>query len=123
LNIDLRHAPLSIIQANLAGQWELRVNRGGVCGICSTTYGPGENVWIFSPDAQRLKQTYKGQIVTDTVLSWMRTRTFFSDSAFVLYYYMKQGTPNSVIADKVKNDTLILLDDAIDGITHYLIRD
>lgn len=122
VNIDLKHAPLTVIKESIAGNWELRLDKGGFTGAIYKLFNPGENRWSFSIDAGRFNHSYQNSVVADTVLVWSRVKTSFGDSAYNFSYIDKQGFPNNYIPDRIRNDTLILLDDAIDGITHYLIR-
>ena len=122
LNIELWHAPLQTIKSNINGKWELRVV--SVCGspsFCAAKFGPGENVWMFSQNAERLKQVYKGAVNTDTTLLWPRRRTI-GDTTYLLSYYTKQGGPEELIVNKIRNDTLILIDNATDFNTYFLIK-
>jgi hypothetical protein len=121
LNIDLRHSSFATITSNIKGNWDLRKRDVAGCLNC-IKYNPGEYTWAFSSDGVRIKQVYRSVTITDTTLLWRWMRTLFGDTTYVMGYSDIQGAPSSGIVNKIRNDTLILMENAIDGSTYYFTK-
>ena len=113
-NIILNDKPLYVIRANIQGYWKLLYAQGGISG---GTF----------PDKNHQYMIINGDVVTwgsdqgttlDTIV-WKRNSYLNPQYTFIMTY---RHSGASKIVDRIKNDTLVLIDDAIDGFTAYYLR-
>ncbi|MES2332633.1 MAG: hypothetical protein V4539_23700 [Bacteroidota bacterium] len=119
LNIDLHGQPLALIQQYLKGNWKLNFTKGGICGVCMTNYP--SYFWNFS-EGDKIQLVYNNNIVTDTVITWVYRKDVFGVNSYVMDFTDRRDYPNGYVVSKIKNDTLILYDDASDPAGYYLTK-
>jgi hypothetical protein len=117
-NIILRDKPLSVIQSYIKGNWQLQYEQGGITG---GRFPHTNFFWEFS-SSDRVKVTYQSNVVTDTLINWVRTKDVFTDSTFLMTFSDKLGYPYVYIVDGIYNDTLVLYDNASDYITYHFTK-
>lgn len=120
LSVILSDKPLPVIQSYIQGKWKCIYGKGGIAANNIQYYD--DYCWTFTKD-NRIVQTYKGNIVTDTTIRWVWNRGAYGDSTFIMKFYDKESVPWNYIVDNIHNDTLILRGAyAFDAVHCYLIK-
>jgi hypothetical protein len=121
VSITLHDKSLSIIQNYTTGNWELQYAYGGLSAHKVTDL---HNSYMnLTPEHIIMGNDLYG-IVVDTTVIWVREKTGFSDSTYLLSYTRSgYSSPEYYIVDQIKDDTLIIADYNIsDGFYYYYTK-
>jgi len=119
-NIVLYNQPLNVIKVNINGSWRLCYVKGGYCAVCPPRIYP--HVFFDFLDHDQVIVRDSNLVWADTKINWMYLKDTFGDYTNTLNFISKDSIPESYIVDRIKNDTLLLLDNAFDYQTYFLIR-
>lgn len=118
VEISLLNKSLDSIKYYIAGNWQLHYTRGGMVYYWIKTY---ENNYLqFLPNDMIF---WKGgsAIWSQCQLTYKRDKDMFGDSTYIIQYIDYNSTAKvSLIADKKRNDTLVLIDNHTNPFTYYL---
>ena len=117
VDVSLKDKPLSVIKANIQGDWKLHKIHGGICGTCCQKR---ENEFCTLVN-DRIKWETNGIIVTDTTVIWVNYDVF-GDTSWTMSYYDKQMRPNYLTPDGIHKDTLILYQKGPDGLYFHFTK-
>ncbi len=120
VTITLWNKPLPVIQSYIKGHWNLQYTMGGFTG--GIWFDKYNEYMILSSDRIILGNDAVG-IYVDTAIIWVRAEYYSSnDSTFFLCYNPNKYSGHTYspnfgreIVYAIKNDTLIILDDGVDG--------
>jgi hypothetical protein len=119
VSILLRDKPLSIIQGYIVGEWDLNYAYGGI--FTHKAIDQENSYMILSPDHIIIGNMYG--ISVDTTIVWVRAKTLFGDSTYLLSYsWSGYLWPEYRIVDQIKSDTLIIKDNGDDGFAYYYTK-
>ena len=118
-NIKLTDKPLSVIQTNIKGKWTLQYEKGGICGTC--IFYQKDFFWEFG-NYDKVLETYKGTVIVDTKINWVRERDVFTDLTYIMTFSDKQNVPWNYIVDGIYNDTLVLYDNSSDRVFYHFTK-
>jgi hypothetical protein len=119
-NIVLYNQPLKVIRVNLNGSWQLLYVKGGYCVVCPPRkYG---TIFFDFNDNDGFIMRDTSAILADTKIDWIYKKDNFGDYTYLLHFVTKSSLPVSYVVDRIKNDTLLLMDDTFDYQTYFLIR-
>ena len=64
------------------------------------------------------------RVTLDTIIVWKRDRDIFQDSTYLLSYRDSKSYafPIYKVVDQIRNDTLVLIDDASDAFYYYYTK-
>lgn len=124
LNITLYDQPLPVIQKYISGKWKLEYTYGGFIANLCTDLHDKDYIWQID-SGLNIKQTYLGNLVTDTSIKW-----FLNDPRggigqevyYVMKFYDKQQYPYIYIVWKIVNDSLLLKDYAADAAIYHFSK-
>ncbi len=121
LNIVLYDKPLSVIQANIEGKWKLQYTYGG---FLVSKYPAKHNSYIILKPAHIVIGNDSAGVVVDAEIRWQRAKNYFNDSTYLLTYSYTPGYafPYMYIVDRIKSDTLILIDNASDPFYYFYTK-
>lgn len=112
INIQLRDKPLSEIREAIQGKWQFHYAYGGFTGHYRYNY---INSFItFHHDHVTFRNGNTDEF-TDTITYWKRIKDIFGDST-----YLMTINGQGWIVDGIYSDTLVLIDNAYDGMAHFL---
>ncbi|HYK77295.1 MAG TPA: hypothetical protein VEV16_09980, partial [Daejeonella sp.] len=98
----------------IQGNWQIHYSYGGITGSIRHNY---TNSFIeFRPDDIIYWKDNKIEIV-NTKINWIRGNDQFYELTYIMVF-----DSYSWCVDGLRNDTLILYDNAYDHMTHYLTR-
>jgi hypothetical protein len=119
-NITLYNQPLSVIQSNIQGKWQLRYQKGGITG---GTYPVTQTVYD-SFSLNRITVITDVGVATDTAIIWKRDLAvnISGDSTFLMTYYDKSGFPQISVVDGIFNDSLVLHDNSSDPFYYHFSK-
>jgi hypothetical protein len=112
-NIILRDQRLAVIEANVQGNWKLVKITGGLCGLC----GPRvtNNPYMDITNDHIVLGNDLG-VYVDTIIVWKGV------SLSGEYTYLLSYRDTNEIVDRIKNDTLILIDDTSDPFYYNYLK-
>lgn len=120
--MKLKDKPLSEIKAAIQGKWQLHYSYGGITGNIRQNY---TNSFIeFKPTDSIYWNDNNNLIVADKI-QWNRRRDMIGDSTYIMSFCEIRGNicyPYSWGVQSIRNDTLILYDDATDPDSYYLTK-
>jgi hypothetical protein len=62
-------------------------------------------------------------VTVDTTIIWVNTTDMFNQQTYLLSFYWKGNVfPEDYVVDQIKNDTLIIIDNAYDGYYYYYVK-
>lgn len=119
-NIILHDKPLYVIRANIQGQWKLLYVQGG---FSSGTFPAKNNPYLKITDDHIIAGNDFG-VTLDSMIVWRRDTDIFNQYTYLMGTSGPTGYPGLIytIVDRIKNDTLILVDNAYDGFSYYYLR-
>lgn len=122
INIMLKDKPLSEIKSAIQGNWQLHYSYGGITGNIRQNF---VNSFIeFKATDSIYWNDNNNSIVADKI-QWNRRRDMIGDSTYIMSFCEMRGTicyPYSWGVQGIRNDTLILYDNATDPDSYYLTR-
>lgn len=122
VNLKLKDKPLNEIKTAIQGKWQLHYSYGGITGRIRQNR---TNSFIeFKPNDSIYWNNNNDLIVRD-IITWNRRNDIIGDRTYIMSFCEMRGTicyPYSWGVEQIKNDTLILYDDATDAMGHYLTR-
>jgi hypothetical protein len=114
-NITLYDKPLPVIQYYITGKWKLEYAYGGLCaGKYIDIYN---SYMILSPDHIIAGNDSFGAVVNTNIV-WVRAKTLYNFSTYLLNY----SSSEYKIVYQIKNDTLVILDNADDGYSYFYTK-
>jgi len=120
VTITLWNKSLPIIQSYIKGHWKLQYTEGGFAA--GTVFDKYNSYMILNSDSIILGNDPLG-IYVDTSIVWLRSKNMFNDSTFLLSYsdykYSGYPYPERYTVYEIKNDTLLLVHDVLDGYYYY----
>jgi len=124
LNITLYDKPLDTIKSYISGKWKLEYTYGGFIANLRTDFHDKDYIWQIDSGVN-IKQTYLGNLVTDTSIEW-----FLNDPRggigqevyYVMKFYDKRQYPYVYIVWKMVDDSLLLKDYAADAATYHFSK-
>lgn len=122
-NIILYNQPLNVIRVNINGSWQLVYTKGGYCAVCPAV--KHENIFFeFNYNDRIILRDINliNPIIADTTIDWIYMKDNFGDYTYILHFFTTDSLPVDYVVDRIKNDTLLLLDDTFDYQTYYLIK-
>jgi len=118
----LKDKPLSEIKSAIQGNWQLHYSYGGITGNIRQNF---VNSFIeFKATDSIYWNDNNNSIVADKI-QWNRRRDMIGDSTYIMSFCEMRGTicyPYSWGVQGIRNDTLILYDNATDPDSYYLTR-
>lgn len=122
INIRLKGKSLSVIKRTIRGDWQLHYAYGGFTGHYRKDFNNSFICFKKSDTIIWLDSTWKR---VDTEIHWTRILDFVEqnpDSVFLMSFHDTYGYPYSWIVDGIYNDTLLIYQDAYDGMIYHLTR-
>ena len=121
INIVLHDKPLDLIQSSIQGKWKLQKVTGGICNGC---YPPPKNNPYMIITGDHIVAGNDLRVTLDTIIVWKRDRDIFQDSTYLLSYRDSKSYafPIYKVVDQIRNDTLVLIDDASDAFYYYYTK-
>jgi hypothetical protein len=120
VNIQLYDKPLSVIKANITGKWKLNYAYGGI--VAQKHVDRHNSYMIINPDHIIIGGDSTG-IKVDTAIVWVRSKNIFNDSTYLMSYkWSGYPFPEYNIVDRIKNDTLIVIQNVYDPIYYYYTK-
>lgn len=113
-DITFGDQPLSIVKAHVNGRWQFIYAYGGFTGNYRYDYVNAYLEFYGDSIVQRSHDT----ITYSTKIEWKKITDIRGRQAYYMYFTGGGG----YIVDEIKNGELILLDNANDGMAHYLRR-
>lgn len=121
VNITLHDKPLSTIQSYKMGKWDLKYEQGG---FTAGTYPQTDFFWTFTSN-NKVTESYHDTIVVDASISWVRDKGLFigsNDSTYIMRFIDKEEVPWNYVVDGIFNDTLVIHDNAYDGMYYHFAK-
>ncbi len=120
VNIVLYNQPLPVIQKYITGNWSLKYIEGG---FMYQKFIEKNNSYIkLTPTHVIMGDNLRG-VTVDTTIIWVNTTDMFNQQTYLLSFYWKGNVfPEDYVVDQIKNDTLIIIDNAYDGYYYYYVK-
>lgn len=122
--ITLYDKPLKVIQAYITGTWKLEYQKGGICGTCVYPSPPNNSLYMIISPRRITFQSDSLGVFIDTLIYWKKDTDIYGHSTYLLTYHYTPGYafPYAYIVYGIKNDSLILMDDASDAVSSVYTR-
>ena len=113
-DITLSDKPLSVIQQYITGDWKLQYSIGGIAG---SKYIDESNSYMnLTQNHITMGNDSKGVFV-DSPIEWINKY-----DTYLLDYSYSEGVHFAYIIEGIKNDTLMVTEDAGDGFTFFYTK-
>ena len=109
-NVKLRDKPLSVIQHYITGDWKLQYAVGG---LSAQTFIDTANTYMTLSSTHILIGNDSGVLINSSI-KWVKKY-----DTYVLDYSYPEGVHYPYIIESIKNDSLIITEDAGDGFTYF----
>lgn len=122
VNLKLKDKPLNEIKAAIQGKWQLHYSYGGITGRIRQDH---TNSYIEFKPTDSIYWNDNNNLIVADIITWNRRKDIIGDSTYIMSFCEMRGPvcyPYSWGVEQIKNDTLILYDDATDAMGHYLTR-
>jgi hypothetical protein len=120
VNIVLYNQPLSVIQKSIKGSWSLKYIYGGISPQKITE--KNKAYMILAPNHITLGDDVSGT-TADTTIVWVNSTNIFNQQTYLMSFQWEGNIfPEYKIVDQIKNDTLIIIDNAYDGYSYYYVK-
>ncbi len=113
-NITLYDKPLSVIQKYITGKWKLQYAFGGLWA--HKVINTDNSYMILSPN-HIIKGNDSRGVFVDSRIEWINKY-----DTYLLNYSYSEGVHFAYIIERIKNDTLMLTEDAGDGFTYFYTK-
>ncbi|MCF6332545.1 MAG: hypothetical protein L3J11_04595 [Draconibacterium sp.] len=113
-NITLSDKPLSVIQKYITGDWKLQYAFGGL--LAHKVTDTVNSYMILSPN-YIIKGNDSRGVFVDSSIEWI-----YKYDTYLLDYSYSEGVHFAYIIERIKNDTLMLTEDAGDGFTYFYTK-
>lgn len=121
VNITLHDKQLSTIQSYIIGKWDLKYEQGGFTAL---TFPQTNFFWTFT-SANKVTKSYHDTIVADASITRVRDHGLFlgtNDLTYIMRFLDKEEVPWNYVVDGIFNDTLVIHDNAYDGMYYYFTK-
>ena len=120
VNIVLHDQPLSVIQKYITGNWSLKYIEGGF--IYQKIIEKNNAYMKLTPTHVMMGDNRRG-VTVDTTIEWVNGKDMSNQQTYFLSFHWKGNIlPEFEIVDQIKNDTLIIIDNADDGYYYYYVK-
>lgn len=122
VNIKLKNKPLGEIKLAIQGKWQLHYSYGGITGNIRQNH---TNSFIELKPTNSIYWDDNNNLIVKDLIRWKRKIDMVGDSTFIMSFCEMRGAicyAYSCGVQGIRNDTLILYDDATDPDGYYLTR-
>lgn len=121
VNITLWDKPLPVIQSYITGKWKLEYAIGGFMGM---KYPARNNAYMKLTPSHIIIGNDSSGIVVDTTIVWEKNTDIRNRNTWLLSYHYSPGYifPYHYIIEQVRNDTLIIADNAYDSYEYFYTK-